>query len=704
MHRSFLRGRAAALAVAATAGILASVLGTSAGAAAAPVKRPVTAEDLFKMAFASSATISHDGKHVAFVVTRPDLAKNTYLSTIWLADADGARVVQLTRGDGDGEPAWSPDDRTLVFTAARGGSPQLYAIDLAGGEARALTHQKNGASTAVFSHDGKRIAFSSAAVDEQPDAKVDWKALGLKAPAKYKKSDIRTLPWPRYETNGAGYTYQRHAHVWTMDADGSNAKQLTSHPDGEFGAAWSPDDAAIAFGRTPLSSVEGDDGKLFVIPSAGGTPAAVPLAHYGVAPLQWAHDGKRVFYTYASRHDSSGLPALASSAPDGSGERTYLAENGVLIGDGLITDTKEGGAGCGELTPDDAAFIADVSVPGATELDAFDLATGKATTLVGGGREIQDCSLSRDARTIAYTAGDATHLADVYVYDRTANASRRLTHLNDALTDALALGTPELHTVSNGRGGTVAYWIMLPPGAVPGKRYPVVLDIHGGPHTEFGNAFFHEFQVLAAHGYAVVYANPRGSVGYGYDWASALDGDWGDAMFADETAVIDDVVKRADADPARTFVSGGSYGGYAALWMISHTNRFKAALAERVASDLFTETLAADFAAPRGFEGPPGTPRAWGGALQAHDTLWRQSPLAYVTAVHTPLLLLHGDADTRTPIAETLQEYEALKMLGRPVRLVQFPRENHDLSRTGEPIHRVERLHVMTDWFTEHLR
>jgi dipeptidyl aminopeptidase/acylaminoacyl peptidase len=680
--------------------LLAAAVGASPlRAIAADAKRPVAAEDLFKMAFVANATVSHDGKRVAFVVTRPDLAKNTYLTTIWLAESDGSRVVQLTQGDHDSEPAWSPDDRTLVFTSARNAPPQLYALSLGGGEARRLTRQEHGASGAVFSHDGKRIAFQSSSQDDAPDAKVDWKALGMTAPEKYKKSDIRTLPWPRYQTNGAGYTYQRHAHIWTADADGRNPKQLTFAPDGEGGPAWSPDDARIVYGLTPLSSVEGDEGKMLVVPSAGGTPAPVPVAHYGVAPQQWTHQGGRILYQYASRHDSSDLAALATVNPDGSDDRTHVPENTVLFGDGIIGDTKEGGAGCGELTPDDASYVAVVGTPGATEIDAFSLATGKATTLVGGGREIQDCSLSRDGKTIAYTALDATHLAEVYVFDRSTGQSRQLTHLNDALTDRLALSAPEPHAVPNGQGGTVAYWVLKPPGAVAGKRYPVVLDIHGGPHTEFGNAFFHEFQTLAARGYMVVYANPRGSVGYGYDWSAALDGNWGDAMFADETAVMDEVVKRPDADPARTFVSGGSYGGYATLWMISHTNRFKAALAERVVSNLFTETLSADFAAPRGFEGPAGTPRSWGGPLQGWKTYWQQSPLAHVTSVHTPLLLIHGDADTRTPIAETLQEYEALKILGRPVKLVQFPRENHDLSRTGEPIHRVERLHVMTDWF-----
>ncbi|MBV8368542.1 MAG: S9 family peptidase [Candidatus Eremiobacteraeota bacterium] len=684
--------------------LVAALLTGALPASAAGSKRPVAAEDLFKIAFVSSATISHDGKRVAFVVQRADMKSDTYKAGLWLADSDGSRVVQLTRGENDAEPAWSPDDRTIVFTRAHEGPGQLYAIDLTGGEARRLTHQEHGASGAVFSHDGKRIAFTSTAVDPAPLANVDWKALGIAPPAKYKHSDIRTLPWPRYQLNGAGFIYDKTPHIWTIDADGRNAKQLTSSRDGETTPFWSPDDKQILYSVTPLASVEGDQGEMWLISSSGGTPAKIASSHYGVNPQQWFHDGKRILFAYASRHDASSLPAVASVNADGGGERTHVAENTVLFGDGVINDTKENGNGCGELTPDDATLIADVSISGATEIDAFSLASGKATTLIGGGREIMDCSLSRDARTIAYTALDATHLPEINVFDRTTGQSRGLTHLNDTLTDSLALAVPEQHAVSNGQGGTVAYWVLKPPNAVAGKRYPVILDIHGGPHTEFGNSFFHEFQVLAARGYVVVYANPRGSVGYGYDWSAALDGNWGDAMFADETAVMDEVVKRADADPARTFVSGGSYGGYATLWMISHTNRFKAALAERAVSDLFTETLSADFAAPRGFEGPPGTPRSWGGALQGYPTYWQQSPLAHVAAVHTPLLLLHGDNDTRTPIAETLQEYEALKILNRPVELVEFPRETHDLSRTGEPIHRVERLHIITDWFNRHLR
>jgi dipeptidyl aminopeptidase/acylaminoacyl peptidase len=683
--------------------LIAAFCATLARAEAGDAKRPIVAEDLFKMQFVSSARISHDGTRVAFVVSRPDLAKDTYLSNIWLAETDGSRVVQLTRGDHDGEPAWSPDDRELAFSRTLEKSPQIFLLALSGGEARPLTHHVGGATGPVWSHDGRRLAFTGTTVDPAPPSLVDWKALGMHAPAKFAKTDIRTLPWPRYRLNGAGYIYDKHQHIWTVDSDGTHAVQITSGADGETFSDWSPDDERIAYSSDALSDPEGDANKMFVVPAAGGAPVPIAVAHLGAFGPAFTHAG-RVVYEYVDRHDNGGYPGVASADTDGAHDATAIAENSVAFGDAVISDTKEGGNGCGVLAPDDRTFISVVSVPGATEIDAFDLGSGKRSQIVGGDREILDCSASRDTSVLAFTAGDATHLAELYVVRRSGGPARQLTHLNDALTDGLALAEPEAHSVANSRGGTVAYWVLRPPNAIAGKRYPTILDIHGGPATEFGDSFFDEFQVLAAHGYNVVYANPRGSVGYGYDWEEALLGNWGDAMMEDETAVMDEVVRRPDVDTAHTFVSGGSYGGYATLWVIAHTGRFKAALAERPAANLFTEALTADFAAPLAFQGPPGTANAWGAPLQNHATLWQQSPLAHVADVHTPLMLLHGDADTRTPLAETLQEYEALKMLGRPVVLVQVPRENHDLSRTGEPIHRVERLHLIEDWFDRYLR
>jgi len=682
-------------AAAAIAALCATLLPANAGAA----ERTIVPEDLFKMRFVAGATISHDGKRVAFVVSRADSVKNAYLKNIWLAESDGSRVEQFTRGDGDGEPAWSPDDRTLAFSRRSGGPSQIYTIELGGGEARPVTHLPGGAGAPMWSHDGKRIAFEGTTVDEAAPSHVDWRALGVRAPKKYAKTDIRMLPWPRYRLNGAGNVYNMHRHIWTVERDGSDARPVTASPAGEKISAWSPGDDRIAFDSDALADPEGDASEMYVVSSHGGQPARARVAHYGAFAPVFTHDGKRLVYTYIDRHDDGGYPALASADVDGSNDTSAIAPNALAFGDAIISDTKEGGAGCGVLSENDRSYVALVSVPGATAIDSLDLSTGRRSPIVDGQGEIQDCSASRDARIIAYTAGDATHLAEVYVLDRATGARRELSHLNDALEESLSLATPQAHAVTNGQGGTVSYWVLKPPGAIATKRYPVILDIHGGPATEFGDSFFHEFQTLAARGYMVVYANPRGSVGYGYDWEEALLGNWGDAMQADEMAVMDEVVRRTDVDPQRTFVSGGSYGGYATLWAIAHTNRFRAALAERPASNLFTEALSADFAAPLAFQGPAATDHAWGPPLQNYAKLWQQSPLAHVANVHTPLMLVHSDEDSRTPIAETLQEFEALKMLGRRVELVQFPHDNHDLSRTGEPIHRVQRLHLILDWF-----
>ena len=232
-------------------------------------------------------------------------------------------------------------------------------------------------------------------------------------------------------------------------------------------------------------------------------------------------------------------------------------------------------------------------------------------------------------------------------------------------------------------------------------KHPTLLDIHGGPETQFGDSFFHEFQVYASQGYNVVFSDPAGSTGHGYAFERALESNYGDAMFQDVQAVMDAAVKRPDVDASRMAVLGGSYGGYATLWVIAHTDRYKAAVAERAVSNLQSENLAADFAGKNGLGGgyynwgPPWDP--------ASADYAKFSPLTYVANIRTPVMILHADEDTRAPIDQTLQEFTSLKILGRTVEYVAVPDENHDLSRTGSPIHRVERIHLILDWLKRYV-
>jgi dipeptidyl aminopeptidase/acylaminoacyl peptidase len=673
------------------------VLGASPAGAAG---RPVKAEDLFKLSLISSAVISHDGSRVAYVVSKLDGPKNTYLSNIWIADVASGRTSQLTRGDSDGDPAWSPDDKWLAFDSGRAAKSQIYRIALGGGEAQRLTELPNGAFGPTWSHDGSRILFGSTTVDKKPPTRIDFKAAGFTPKDEQQQSDVRIITVQHYEDNGQGETYDRHAHLWLMAADGTGQKALTSgNTWSEGGAAWSPDDRSIAFNSLHGEDPYGLRDDIYVMSSTGGAARAIPLGPVGNNGPTWSHDGRGIYYAKSSTHDPAGYPSLAYSRVDGSGQRDVVPADTLAWGDAVITDTTEGGAGCGPLfEPADRWYVAVVSKPGATALMKYDARTGKADTIAGGDREIRECSMSDDGSRVAYVASDATHPAEVYVASTSGGESRRLTNANDAYLATVNLSTPEPLSVPDHAGFTVHAWIMRPPNAVAGRRYPTILDIHGGPETEFGNSFFHEFQYLAGLGYNVVFANPRGSVGYGHTYEAALNDNWGDAMFDDEMAVLDAVVQRPDVDTARLGVSGGSYGGYSTLWVISHTHRFKAAIAERVASNMLTQWLAGDI-------NIAWDPKySWGNPWDHFAQNWKQSPAAYVANITTPLMLLHGDEDTRTPIGETAQIYSALKILGRTVQYVEFPRENHDLSRTGEPIHRVERLRISAAWFAKYLR
>ncbi|HEY7992696.1 MAG TPA: S9 family peptidase [Candidatus Eremiobacteraceae bacterium] len=661
--------------------------------------RPVKAEDLFALHTVSSAIISHDGSRIAYVVTKMDGPKDTYLTDIWVADVSTGHAWQLTQGDSDADPAWSPDDKWLAFDSGRGDKGQVYRISLGGGEAQRLTDLPNGAFAPSYSHDGSRILFSSVTLDAKTPAHIDFKAAGFTPKDEQKTSDVRIITVRHFESNGQGDTYDRHVHLWVMSADGGGQRALTSgHEWSEQGAVWSPDDRQIAFGTLHGDDPYGVRNDIYVIPSSGGAARKIPLALVGNYQPTWSGDGKGIYYFKQVTHDPAGYASLDYTSLDATAQRELVPPDTLAWGDAVITDMTEGGAGCGPLLgPGDRWYLAIVSRPGASALVKYDARTGAATTIAGGDREVLECSMSDDGSKAAFVASDATHPSELYVVDTNAGAPKRLTNVNGAYLATVSLSTPQEFEIVDNAGYHVHYWVMRPPNAVAGRRYPTILDIHGGPQTEFGNAYFDEFQYLAGLGYNVVYADPRGSPGFGHAFEAALNLSWGDAMFDDEMRVMDAVAQRPDVDSGRLGVSGGSYGGYATLWVIEHTDRFKAAISERPAVNMTTQWLAGDV----NFAFDP--KYSWGNPWDHFSQNWRVSPSAYVDKIHTPLMLLHSDNDIRTPIGETLQVFSALKILGREVQYVEFPRDNHDLSRTGEPIHRVERLRIGADWFAKYL-
>ncbi|HEY0614810.1 MAG TPA: S9 family peptidase [Candidatus Elarobacter sp.] len=685
--KSYVRGAAAACAA-----LFAAL------PAAAASSSGTTPEDIARIAYVSSATISHRGDRIAFVVATLDVARNRTLRNIWVVNADGTARRQLTRGDADSDPQWSPNDRVLAFAGARSGGPsQIYTIDLDGGEAWKLTAEAKGAGTPRWSHDGTHILYGATFEDPKPKTQLDEKAAGGTLDAKHALSDVRTTDRLDFESNGEGETFTRHTHLITIRAGGSERRQITpSSPWSESSAAWSYDDRSIAFTslRRPVDP-DRIDADVYVVPARGGALRRVVTGRRGnVAPV-WSHDSRSLYVTVTSRNDPAGLSGIDVVPAGGGASRRIVRENAVAFGDSVLTDQRETGAGCGPLPePHDRWFLSDVSVPGATAVRRFDAASGAAADVIARGDEIVDCSANDALTRIAFTASDATHPAEVFVYDVAGGATRQLTHLNAAYLASRRIAAPRRFTVRDEQGFPVQAWFLA--ANVPrGTRAPTLLEIHGGPGAEFGNAFFHEMQMLAGSGYNVVFANPRGSVGFGYPFGAALAKSWGDPMFRDEMAVLDEVAKRPDVDPQRLGVLGGSYGGYATLWIIGHTHRFKAALAERVVSTMPAAFLACDFCTNTSSR------TSFGNAWEDPEGYWRLSPIAAIANVTTPLLLLHSDQDTRTPLVDSDAWFTLAKSLGQKITYVQVPRDNHDLNRTGEPVHRIERLHLIADWFAK---
>ncbi|MBC5816293.1 MAG: S9 family peptidase [Candidatus Eremiobacteraeota bacterium] len=679
------------------AAILVALLPVSAHAAG----RPIRAEDLFKISYVGAPQISPDGKYVVYVVSKMNGPDDRYDTNLWLTDVASGNSTQITKTRHDSRPTWSPDSKVIAFVRSMPkAKSQIYTYALSSKKITRITNMKTGADSPNYSNNGKMIAYSSTTTDERPGAQIDFAAAGFKPKKNQKKSDVRQIDTMHFQANGAGEVYQYHQHIWVMNADGSKQRALTSGNQWtENGASWSPDDKTIAFNSLRRDDPYGGPNDIYTIPVDGGTMQKMAETQVANDLIGFGHHSNRLWYFAHDVRDPAESPSLVSSNPDGSDTKQLVAKNTIAWGDSLIADMKEGGGLCYNMTPDDKSIILNLDGPGYAHLVKMSASEGTMTDLTGPQGEAYGCTASADGKTIAYNYADWSHPQEIYVVSADNPKPRALTSFNAEYLKSVTVSKPQMFTVKDALGYEVQAWFLPAVGPKSGPR-PTILDIHGGPETQFGDTFFHELQFLAGLGYNVVYSDPRGSTGHGYAFEEALVHHWGDAMLDDTNLVMDQVIKRPDVDSNRLGVSGGSYGGYATLWTISHSDRYKAAIAERVVSNLMSENLTADFASTNGLGGP----YDWGMPWDANNTLMAQSPLTYANKVHTPLLILHGTEDTRTPFSETMQEFAALKILGATVHYVEFPGENHDLSRTGSPLHRVERLRISGDWLGRYLK
>ncbi|NLE22585.1 MAG: S9 family peptidase [Actinobacteria bacterium] len=652
-------------------------------------------KDVYELTGVADPRLSPDGSTVACVVGTVDQKENEYRAAIWLATVDGSQPPRrFTSGEkSDADPRWSPDGSLLAFTSDRADkASQLYVMPVAGGEPRKLTSLKEDVTQAVWSPDGTRIAF----VARVRDAAYEEDA---------RKRAPRRLTRLQYKLDSVGWTADRRRHLFVVPADGSaEPVQLTEGDCEDHSPAWSPDGRAIAF-----ISARHDDWDLemvndvYLVDAAGGEPRRLTQGGGSVGSVSWAPDGSRLAVDrYEGVFDDPRNSQIALVDLE-DGAFTFLTRSLDLNcttypgmreplwdGDGLVFVVEDHGRVHVYRVPADGSDGPRVIAGGERVVTGLDVAAGR----------------------LVFTATEPARLSELYDggpasgSDDPASVGRRLTSVGEEFAAGRELIEPERFTAVSADGSEVDAWIMRPAGWEPGTTYPILLNIHGGPFGQYDVGFFDEFQVYCGAGYAVVFSNPRGSSGGSEEWARAIrggpDGDggpgWGSVDYEDCMAVVDEAVRRFDfVDADRLGVIGGSYGGYMTSWIIGHTDRFKAAVSERAVNNFDSQWGSSDFGWD--FKGYTGK-----FLFEDVDLYLKMSPSTYAQDIRTPLLILHSEDDLRCPVEQAEHLFVTLRLLKRPVELVRFPAESHELTRSGSPVHRVQRFEIVIDWFDRHLK
>lgn len=703
--------------------VSALVLAASLVSSAQQSPRGITPEDYYAFEFISDPQISPDGKLVAYVITKVDRAQNRRNTAIWMATTDGSRAPWqfTTSPQSSNSPRWSPDGKWLAFLSSRptaepsvaaptavatpspsstpgpspaagptpapaagaasGASPadqprnQIYLLSMTGGEAKRLTNLKNGVSSFRWSPDGTRFVVVSriGPSDSRPESKD--------------RSDVRHYINTSYKFNDTGWFDDRRTHLWIVDAQSGSGRQITEGNDwNDSDPQWSPDGTRIAFvsNRTGKEYDEDRNTDVWTISVNGGELTKISDHDESDNSPRWSPDGKRIAFL-GELHDRDHPQIWLAPATEGK-TSTVAVPHIDLIPSGL------------EWAAIGDSLYFEAGVRGEYQLFQVDLKKAAFTQVTKGARAIHNTDFNWSTKTVTYTANDFKRMDDLYIADLNGGRERKLTSLNEPLWKQLQLAAVERFTFKSADDWDIDGFLVKPVGWQEGKKYPLILSVHGGPAGQYGVDWYQEFQVYAAKGYAVLFTNPRGSTGYGQKFERGIVNEWGGKDYLDVMNGVDAALKRypwIDAD--RMGVTGGSYGGFMTNWIVGHTDRFKAAVTLRSVVNFISDEGTRDGAYGH-------TPDFGGDLFQRFDFYWDRSPLKYAKNVKTPTLILHSDNDFRVPLEQGEQWYRALKHFGVTTEIVMFPRENHNLTRSGEPRHLVESLNWQLYWFDRFLK
>ncbi len=692
-------------------------------------RRRLQPRDLLALRLVGDVHLAPDGERVAYTETAVNADRNEYTSRIWQV-APGRGPGARTAGPKDSSPRWSPDGRYLAFVRKGDeGSPQIWLLPTAGGEARQLTRVRGGCTGPVWSPDGRTLAFV-AKVRPGPLA-ADGRDEEEKDPFLRFNKDVKVVTRLWYRLDNAGFFDERRTQIGLIAVADPDAPPR--YPNGNGGAtagpaaaappvaltsgdfdhhdpAFSPDGSLVAFSahRSPEADWEVGVRDIWVVPAAGGEPRRLTGGDLGAVGPAFSPDGRQLAFTASLpgeqgySNDNLYLVDLAGGA-----RRCLTAAHDRPLHDCSSKDTPAPVSNPLTWAPDGSALYSLTSDAGRVYVCRIDAASGAVSPVTRGDRCVYSYHIRGES--IAFAVAHDLDPGQVWraAFDgHTAAAEQRLTAVHPWLHDEVALAVPERFVCrgperlgSSEAGPPLDGWIMCPAGFDPVQRYPAILQIHGGPMSMYGARFFFEFQELCARGYVVFYINPRGSLGYGADFCRCIRAEWGDRDYADCMAAVDHVLATWNCvDGQRLGCMGGSYGGFMVNWIIGHTDRFACAVTMRSVVNRMSAMGTSDLGYHR--------VEQFGGVYWWDDPTpyLNQSPLLHASRINTPLLIEHQEGDLRCPIDQGEQLYAALKLQKKAVKFVRYPGEYHEMSRSGKPWHRVHRMATNAEWMDAHLR
>ncbi|WP_445384885.1 S9 family peptidase [Robiginitalea sp. IMCC44478] len=657
------------------------------GRSSSQTQTPLELNDIFSMEYVSDPQISPDGSKVVYIRNFKDIMTDRNLSNLWIANFDGSGQRPLTTGNHNiSSPRWSHDGSRIAFRSnMEDDKNKLYMMWVDTREVMALTNTDQSPGSPQWSPDDKYLAFGMF-VPEKSASPI--KMPGKPEGAKWNKPPIY-IDDMNYRGDGAGYYKAGYNQLFLISTDGGTPRQLTHTNHDHGGAVWGPGNRTLYFSANLRDSAEYNPRNSEVYRLDLGSQAITPLTDREGPDFspQVSPDGKHIAYLgFDDRYQGYQVTRLYLMNADGSNVREISGDFDRDIG--AIQWAADGNSLYFMYDDFGDSKIGQISTNGKVST----LAEGLGGLSLGRPYNAAAYSVSDDGR-LAYTLGGTSHPADLAVQDR--KGSKRITRLNEDLFSFRSLGAvEEMRWKSSFDGREIQGWVVKPPNFDPSKKYPMILEIHGGPFASYGSVFSAEIQLYAAAGYVVLYSNPRGSTSYGEEFGNLIHHDYPNHDYEDLMSGVDALLEKGYVDSENLFVTGGSGGGVLTAWIVGKTDRFSAAVVAKPVINWSSFVLYADnpaFFYKYWFPAKP-----W----EDPDNYFKRSPLNYVGNVTTPTMLLTGEEDYRTPIAESEQFYAALKLEKVPSAMVRIPGASHGIA--NRPSNLVAKIASVLTWFEKY--